>query len=172
MGVSTTHPILSMLLTHYVWAACDVSRFRVEKRLFWDSDHENWYSYFSRKYTAFCENNLHHITYLPKSYLSKKWRKSIFQLLPLDGRYLLTVALKFGAFYKQVVCVAELNKNALTTAITLACLEIRSRNEEPINSTRNRIYLLKVFYFLLSMFWAPNWHSTNYQKCVSSFLSY
>ena len=29
------------------------------------------------------------------------------------------------------------------------CLEIRSRNEEAINSTWNRIYLLKVFYFLL-----------------------
>ena len=31
----------------------------------------------------------------------------------------------------------------------LACLEIRSRNEEAINSTRNMIYSLKVFYFLL-----------------------
>ena len=30
----------------------------------------------------------------------------------------------------------------------LACLEIRSRNEEAINSTRNMIYSLKVFYFL------------------------
>ena len=33
---------------------------------------------------------------------------------------------------------------------SLACLEIRSRNEEAtINSTRNRIYSLKVFYLLL-----------------------
>ena len=32
---------------------------------------------------------------------------------------------------------------------SLTCLEIRSRNEEAINSTRNRIYSLKVFYFLL-----------------------
>ena len=31
----------------------------------------------------------------------------------------------------------------------LACLEIRSKNEEAINSTRNMIYSLKVFYFLL-----------------------
>ena len=31
----------------------------------------------------------------------------------------------------------------------LACLEIRWRNEEAINSTRNMIYSLKVFYFLL-----------------------
>ena len=30
-----------------------------------------------------------------------------------------------------------------------ACLEIRLRNEEAINSTQNRIYSLKVFYFLL-----------------------
>ena len=38
-----------------------------------------------------------------------------------------------------------LNKNALTAASSFACLEIRSRNEEAINSTRNRIYSLKVF---------------------------
>ena len=41
------------------------------------------------------------------------------------------------------------NKNALTAAVSLACLEIRSRNEEAINSTRNSIYSLKVVYFLL-----------------------
>ena len=41
------------------------------------------------------------------------------------------------------------NKRALTAAFRLACLEIRSRNEEAINSTRNMIYSLKVFYFLL-----------------------
>ena len=35
-----------------------------------------------------------------------------------------------------------------SAAITLACLEIRSRNKEAINSTRSRIYSLKVFYFL------------------------
>ena len=39
--------------------------------------------------------------------------------------------------------------DALTPALSLACLEIRSRNEEAINSTWNRIYLLKVFHFLL-----------------------
>ena len=42
------------------------------------------------------------------------------------------------------------NKNALTAAFRLACLEIRSTIEEAINSTQNRIYSLKVFYFLLS----------------------
>ena len=42
-----------------------------------------------------------------------------------------------------------IDKNALTTGINLACLEIRSRNEEAINSTRNSIYSLRVLYFLL-----------------------
>ena len=36
-----------------------------------------------------------------------------------------------------------------TAAVGLACLEIRSRNKEAINSTQKRIYSLKVFYFLL-----------------------
>ena len=40
-------------------------------------------------------------------------------------------------------------QDAFRAAFSLACLEIRSRNEEVINSTRNRIYSLKVFYFLL-----------------------
>ena len=40
------------------------------------------------------------------------------------------------------------NKNTVTEAFRLARLEIRSRNEETINSTRNMIYSLKVFYFL------------------------
>ena len=37
----------------------------------------------------------------------------------------------------------------LPGAVGLACLEIRSRNEEGINSTGNRIYSLKFFYILL-----------------------
>ena len=36
-----------------------------------------------------------------------------------------------------------------TAALSLACLKIRSRNEEAINSTRNETDLLAVFYFLL-----------------------
>ena len=47
------------------------------------------------------------------------------------------------------------NKNATTAAFSLTCLEIRLRNEEVINSTWNRIYSLKVFYFLLY----PCWHA-------------
>ena len=41
------------------------------------------------------------------------------------------------------------NKDALTAAFSLAYLEIRSRNEQAINSTRNRIYSLKVLISLL-----------------------
>ena len=57
------------------------------------------------------------------------------------------------------------NKNALTAALalSLACLEIRLRNEEAINSTRNRIYSLKVVYFLLyrrRYFLFVNWFSS------------
>ena len=37
------------------------------------------------------------------------------------------------------------NKNALTAAFILACLELRSRNEEAINSKRNVIYSLTFF---------------------------
>ena len=40
------------------------------------------------------------------------------------------------------------NKNALTPGVCLACMEIRLRNEEAINSTQNRIYSLKVFQLL------------------------
>ena len=35
------------------------------------------------------------------------------------------------------------------SGVSVACLKIRSRNEEAINSTRNRIYSLKYFSFLL-----------------------
>ena len=42
------------------------------------------------------------------------------------------------------------NKNALLQRrLSLACSEIRSRNDEAINSTRNMIYSLKVFHSLL-----------------------
>ena len=42
------------------------------------------------------------------------------------------------------------DKNALTASTSsLACFEIRSRNKRAINSTRNKIYSLKVFHFLL-----------------------
>ena len=62
------------------------------------------------------------------------------------------------------------NIDAFTVAVSLACLEIISRNEEAINFTRNRIYSLKVFtsyfidveystgYILFCLF--LNWFST------------
>ena len=40
--------------------------------------------------------------------------------------------------------IMSYNKDTLAAASSLACLEIRSRNEEAINSTGNRIYSLKV----------------------------
>ena len=49
------------------------------------------------------------------------------------------------------------NRDVLTAALSLTCLEIRLRNEEAINSTQNRIYLLKVFYLQFSgvcVFWS------------------
>ena len=42
------------------------------------------------------------------------------------------------------------NKNVLTGSFSVACLEIRSRNEEGINSTRNRIYSLAFLHPTLS----------------------
>ena len=41
------------------------------------------------------------------------------------------------------------NTRTLLQRLSLSCLEIRSSNEKAINSTRNRIYSLKVFHFLL-----------------------
>ena len=57
----------------------------------------------------------------------------------------------------------EIKKYALTVALSLVCLDIRSRNEEAINCTRNRIYSLKVFtpYFWIFTFYLfLNWLST------------
>ena len=54
-----------------------------------------------------------------------------------------------SSFSNSLIIHKENTKDALTAEFSLARLEIRSRNEEAINSTRNRIYSLKVFYFLL-----------------------
>ena len=60
----------------------------------------------------------------------------------ISGRSQMVIPLQRKQYY---------NKNALTTALSLTFLKIRSRNEEAINSTQNRIYSLKVF--LLAIFW-------------------
>ena len=39
--------------------------------------------------------------------MDKKWRKSIFQLLPLDGQYFLTIALNDWSLGKQLILFAE-----------------------------------------------------------------
>ena len=54
-----------------------------------------------------------------------------------------------SSFSNSLIIHKENTKDALTAELSLARLEIWSRNEEAINSTRNRIYSLKVFYFLL-----------------------
>ena len=47
----------------------------------------------NRKEKACSGNKLHHVSYLPTSLsMDKKRKKSIFQLLPLNARYFLTVA--------------------------------------------------------------------------------
>ena len=65
---------------------------------------------------------------------------------PIMAKSFLATAFKSVLHSSTVV---YLNKNALTSAISLACLETRSRNEEAVNSTQNTIYSLRVFYFLL-----------------------
>ena len=47
-----------------------LANFGLKIRPFWDSDHENWYSYFSRKFLMI--KGFYQITYLPKSHLRAK----------------------------------------------------------------------------------------------------
>ena len=73
--------------------------------------------------------------------------------------------IKFSPFQAFISCGTQMshNKNTLIAASRLACLEIRSRNEEAINSTRNIFYSLRVSYFLLyrrRYFLFLNWFST------------
>ena len=42
----------------------------------------------------------------------------------------------------DTIVFANLNKNVLTAELSFVCLEIRSRNEEAIDSSWNRIYTL------------------------------
>ena len=54
-------------------------------------------------------------------------------------------AFPFDAETYHVVTQLHENKNALTEEISLACLEIRARNEEAINSTRTGFTRLRFF---------------------------
>ena len=54
---------------------------------------------------------------------------------------------------QTVNLVQSKQERAYSRIISLACLKIRSRNEEAINSTQNRIYSLKVFHSLLLDFY-------------------
>ena len=99
-------------------------------------------------------------TLLSQTPLSKKGAR--FHPSPHPPKNITNVWLK--KFQLLQTFAYENNKNDLTAAFSLACLEIRSRNEEAINSTRNRIYSLKVFtsYFIdVDTFYLfLNWFST------------
>ena len=80
--------------------------------------------------------------------------------LPLRGQFLNWTSLCFLfccicmrnrlRFTDSNIVTQTVNKQERAfSGVTLACLKIRWRNEEAINSTRNRIYSLKYFYFLL-----------------------
>ena len=66
-------------------------------------------------------------------------------------------------------------RTLLQRCLSLACLEIRSRNEQAINSTWNRIYSLQVFHpgFFTPYFWIftfylfLNWFSTHVIRLLS-----
>ena len=70
-----------------------------------------------------------------------------------DSLFYKLIAYSGARLFKQnkVQDISNIGTNTigLTAALSLACLKIRSRNEEAINSTQNRIYSLKVFHFLL-----------------------
>ena len=76
--------------------------------------------------------NSHRVLNISQRILCSKWR-TLQSLMPYEHP------------------VLGINRNAITVAFRLARLGIRLRNEEAINSTRNRvyIYLPKVFYYVL-----------------------
>ena len=80
-----------------------------------------------------------------------------FQLLKLEN------SLRWSFFTLIKYLILLQTRTRLQRYSGLSCLEIRSRNEEAINSTRNMIYSLKVSYFLLyrrRYFLFLNWFST------------
>ena len=77
--------------------------------------------------------------------LSEKSKKSFCE----DRKVMWLVQVRQKHSTKLATDLLSYNKNALTASFRLACLEIRSRNEEAINSTRSRIYSIKVVYFQL-----------------------
>ena len=102
------------------------------------------------------------------------FQASSFQLLKLENllrwsffTFIYNRSSKMNYFiytsHQRIQGCFDIKKNALTVALSLVCLDIRSRNEEAINSTRNRIYSLKVFtpYFWIFTFYLfLNWLST------------
>ena len=72
-----------------------LANFGLKIRPFWDSGHENWYSYtFLENERLFARTTYTKLLIYLKAIYGQKMKEIDFQLLPLDGRYFLTVALK------------------------------------------------------------------------------
>ena len=68
----------------------------------------------------------------------------------------------------DTIVFAKLNKNVLTAELSFACVEIRSRNEEAIDSSWNRIYALKNWFsILVSNVWKHVWGRRLY-VCINT----
>ena len=112
-----------VIYTHYVWAACAVCCCRLLLRF----------------KLAF---SLHMILSLP---LRGQLLNSVFLCLLfccICTRNCLPIV-------TYIVSQMMNKQERAFSGLSVACLRIRSRNEEAINSTRNRIYSLKYFYLLL-----------------------
>ena len=72
-----------------------LANFGLKIRPFWDSDHENWHSYtFLENERLFARTTYTKLLIYLKAIYGQKMKEIDFQLLPLDGRYFLTVAIK------------------------------------------------------------------------------
>ena len=124
------------------------------------SEHLQWnYTSFNVKINRL--TSISSIIKLPKYFVRGQ---SSFRSLKQSPIFISCTITEFCVTSSLALDILEQNKNALTAAISLNCLEIRSRNEEAINSTRNRVYSLKVFYSYFidvdTFYLFLNWFST------------
>ena len=140
MGVPTTHPILSMLFTHTtsglpVLFVAAVSFFVSSQR-----SRSRWF-------------------FGVKSSLARP----IVEFGVLVFAVLLHLHEK-SLTDSNIVSQTTNKQERAFSGVSVACLKIRSRNEEAINSTRNRIYSLKYFssYFIDvgTFYFFLNWFSS------------
>ena len=84
---------------------------------------------------------------MEKMYYSAQNRKHLFT--SINGIINVTISLLPPTVFFTWAPRSFQTRTRLQRDLGHACLENRSRNGEAINSTRNMIYSLKVFYFLL-----------------------